>query len=129
MIEKSENFSYHTYFQKRNKGELAKIKKWLYFACILYVQSMANSLTFLLLYLIAGCIATFVVIPRYIRFLYRHNLGKKIRENGLIGKATEFARLHATKIGTPTMGGGVILGIVLFMVSISIILQYFSREL
>ncbi len=90
---------------------------------------MANSITFLLLYLIAGCIATFIVIPRYIDFLYRHNLGKKIRENGLIGKATEFARLHAAKIGTPTMGGGVILGIVLFMVSISIVLQYFAPKL
>lgn len=40
---------------------------------------MANSLTFLLLYLIFGCIATFIAIPRYIDFLYRHNLGKKIR--------------------------------------------------
>jgi phospho-N-acetylmuramoyl-pentapeptide-transferase len=89
---------------------------------------MANSLGFLLLYLIFGSIATFLVIPRYIDFLYRHNLGKKIREEWLIGKATEFARLHAQKIGTPTMGGGVIIGVVVFMVTISIVVQYLGPK-
>jgi phospho-N-acetylmuramoyl-pentapeptide-transferase len=84
---------------------------------------------FLLLYLIFGAIATLLVIPRYIDFLYRHNLGKKIREEWLIGKATEFARLHASKIGTPTMGGWVILGVVLFMVSVSVVIQYIAPML
>ena len=87
---------------------------------------MANSLIFLLLYLIAGCVITLLVIPRYIDFLYKHNLGKKIREEWLIGKATEFARLHAGKIGTPTMGGGVILGVIFFIVFLSIIIQHLS---
>ncbi len=87
---------------------------------------MANSLAFLLLYLIIGSVATFLIIPWYIRFLYRHNLGKKIREEWLIGKAIEFARLHAGKIGTPTMGGGVILWVVFLIVVFSICVQYFA---
>jgi phospho-N-acetylmuramoyl-pentapeptide-transferase len=90
---------------------------------------MANSLTFLLLYLIFWCLATFIVIPRYIDFLYKHNLGKKIREEWLIGKATEFSRLHKNKIGTPTMGWWVILGVILFMVSVSVVIQYFAPQL
>lgn len=65
---------------------------------------MANSLAFLLLYLLAASVLTLMIIPAYIRCLYRYNIGKKIREEGLIGKAIEFSRLHAGKIGTPTMG-------------------------
>jgi phospho-N-acetylmuramoyl-pentapeptide-transferase len=87
---------------------------------------MANSLAFLLLYLIIGSIATFLIIPYYIRFLYRYKLGKKIREEWLIGKAVEFARLHAAKIGTPTLGGWVILIVILIMVGLSILLQYLA---
>ena len=41
---------------------------------------MANSITFLLLYLIIAAVLTLIVIPGYIRLLYRYNLGKKIRE-------------------------------------------------
>lgn len=90
---------------------------------------MASSLTFLLLYLLLASLLTFALIPGYIRFLYRHNLGKKIREEGLIGKATEFARLHAAKIGTPTMWGWVILITVAILVILSMVIQSFSQEL
>lgn len=89
---------------------------------------MANSLAFLLLYLIIGSVATFLIIPWYIRFLYRHNLGKKIREEGLIWKATEFARLHAWKIGTPTMWGWVILWVIFLIVIFSIGMQYLAPK-
>ncbi len=107
--------------------ESCKIKKHdILWSCFLSICSMANSLAFLFLYLIIGSIATFLVIPPYIRFLYRHDLGKKIREEWLIGKATEFARLHAGKIGTPTMGWWVILGVTFFIVLLSVIVQYFA---
>jgi UDP-N-acetylmuramyl pentapeptide phosphotransferase/UDP-N-acetylglucosamine-1-phosphate transferase len=40
--------------------------------------------------------------PLLTNFLYRHRLGKKIRNSG----ATPiFSQLHAAKDGTPTMGG------------------------
>lgn len=58
---------------------------------------MSNTL-FLLSYLLIAFLLTFVLIPPYIRLLYRYRLGKKIREEGLIGKAVEFAKLHAGKI-------------------------------
>jgi phospho-N-acetylmuramoyl-pentapeptide-transferase len=83
----------------------------------------------LLLYLLIGTVATFIFIPPYIRILYRYNIGKKIREEGLIGKATEFAKLHASKIGTPTMWWGIILIVILLLVLGSIVLQKFASEL
>jgi hypothetical protein len=54
------------------------------------------------------CLATITigmaVIPFYIDLLIRYKIGKQIRENGLIGKAVEFMKLHEKKSGTPTMG-------------------------
>ena len=49
--------------------------------------------------------------PLLTHFLYKHKLGKKIRNNG---KTPLFSRLHAHKSGTPTMGGLLIWVIVLF---------------
>ena len=43
------------------------------------------------------------IIPYFIEFLIRHNIGKNIRENATIGKALEFMKLHEKKVGTPTM--------------------------
>lgn len=68
-----------------------------------------NHLAPLLSYLIVAFLLTFVLIPPYIRLLWKYRLGKSIREEALVGKATEFAKLHKNKAGTPTMGGGVIL--------------------
>ncbi len=89
---------------------------------------MANSITFLFLYLLIATGITLILIPRYIDLLYRYNMGKKIREEWLIGKATEFARLHAGKIGTPTMGGGIILAVVFMMVAFSVLFQHFAPD-
>ena len=50
-------------------------------------------------------------------------MGKQIRENATIGKAFEFFKLHGHKVGTPTMGGALILATVFFMVLISLIFQ------
>jgi phospho-N-acetylmuramoyl-pentapeptide-transferase len=66
------------------------------------------------------------IIPYYIKLLVHYGIGKQIRENGLVGKAVEFMKLHEKKSGTPTMGGGIILLLVFLMVIISIWLQKFG---
>jgi len=51
--------------------------------------------------------------PLLTHYLYKYKLGKKIRNNG----ATPiFSELHAHKAGTPTMGGVLIWGTVLFLI-------------
>ena len=56
-----------------------------------------------LLLLSAGAfIFTIAWTPLLTNFLYRHKLGKTIRNNG---STPIFSKLHATKSGTPTMGG------------------------
>ncbi len=73
------------------------------------------------------CLATITIgifiIPYYIELLIHYSIWKQIRENGLVGKAVEFMKLHEKKSGTPTMGWGIILLLVFFMVFVSIVLQ------
>lgn len=73
---------------------------------------------------IATFIMGFSITPYYIDFLKEFKLGKQIRENATIGKATEFFKLHKDKVWTPTMGWAVILTVVFLMVIISLILQW-----
>ncbi len=72
-------------------------------------------------------LATFVfwifIIPYFIEWLIKYRIWKQIREEATIGKATEFAKLHKAKTGTPTMWWAIILLIVFFMVIASIVLQ------
>ena len=65
----------------------------------------------------------FILAPFYIKILKKAKLGKQIRENATIWKATEFFKLHKYKIWTPTMWWALILGTVFFMVLISILMQ------
>lgn len=88
-----------------------------------------SHLSFLLVYLLIWTVATFILIPPFIEVLYKYNIGKKIREEWLMWKATEFAKLHAKKIGTPTMWWGIILFVVFLLVIGSIVVQKFSWEL
>ncbi|MBP8016924.1 phospho-N-acetylmuramoyl-pentapeptide-transferase [Candidatus Gracilibacteria bacterium] len=88
-----------------------------------------GNITFLLTYLIIAFILTLFLTPFYIKFLHKYSLGKKIRENALIGKATIFSELHKDKIGTPSMGGGVILFVIFFLVIMSIIALYFGPQI
>lgn len=46
-----------------------------------------------------------------------------------MGKATEFAGLHAAKKGTPTMGGVIIITIILLVVLLSVLVKYFGTGL
>ncbi len=86
---------------------------------------MNNYLIQIFSFWIATFVIWFILAPYYINILKQAKLGKQIRENATIWKATEFFKLHKNKIWTPTMGGALILGVVFFMVLISIILQGF----
>ena len=64
-----------------------------------------------------------VIIPIFIKYINKFNLWKQIRDNATIWKATEFAKLHKKKTGTPTMWWLVILFVVFLMVILSISFQ------
>ena len=84
-----------------------------------------SNLVFILSSLLITAILTIIVMPCGIRLFIKLGLGKNIRAEGLIGAATEFAGLHAGKKGTPTMGGAIIIAIILFVVFLSVLAQYF----
>lgn len=75
---------------------------------LLFFISVSN-LFFILASLVTSFLLTLMIMPYGIRLLQKLRIWKQIREDGLIGKATEFAKLHGTKAGTPTMGGVFIL--------------------
>lgn len=79
--------------------------------------------------MIVTSILTMLIMPVGIRLFARLGLGKNIRAEWLIWSAIEFAGLHAWKKWTPTMGGVIIIGIVLFIVITSVIAQYYSSIL
>ena len=84
-----------------------------FFQIILY-----SGLTFLL---------TVSVFPHFIEFVQKYKLTQKIRDEDMGGKVAKiFAKLHAHKAGTPTMGGAVIVCTVLVVVVISRVLSYFG---
>lgn len=85
-----------------------------------------NNLSLLLGYLLIAFGITLVLIPYYIRFLYHFRLGKTIRDEALVWKATEFAKLHKEKTGTPTLGWGVILLVIFLLVLGSIGILWMS---
>lgn len=65
--------------------------------------------------------------PLLTHFLYKHKLGKKIR-NG--GKTPIFSRLHAHKEGTPTMGGVLIWGTALILILFFyFLMQFFPTDI
>ena len=72
-----------------------------------------------------GC--SLLLYPAYIRLLKKGKAGKTIRENTVTGEKSEiFRKLHAHKQGTPTMGGGMFLIVMLIMVLVSFLLQRFG---
>lgn len=52
------------------------------------------------------------ITPFVTNILYRYNLGKQIRNDG---STPLFSRMHASKEGTPTMGGVIVWGTTLFL--------------
>lgn len=84
---------------------------------------------FILASLIASSIITFIILPPGIRLLQELKIGKQIREDGLIWKAIEFARLHGGKAGTPTMGGVFILITVALLIGASFAITAFDETI
>ncbi|MBS8122517.1 hypothetical protein [Candidatus Vampirococcus lugosii] len=86
---------------------------------------MLLKLDSILLYLMFAFFISLILYPFYIYLLSYIKAGKNLREDGTGGgKAIIFNKLHSHKIGTPTMGGGLVLFIVLLLVLFSYILQY-----
>lgn len=85
-----------------------------------------SDIIFILTSLVLSSIFTFLIMPVGIRLLEQYELGKKIRTEWLIWKATEFARLHKNKAGTPTMGWVFIILSVIILTLLSVIIQYMS---
>jgi phospho-N-acetylmuramoyl-pentapeptide-transferase len=88
---------------------------------------MLVKLSQILTYAVVSFLLAFVLYPLYINWLKRLKIGKTIREESVTGdKATIFSSLHAHKAGTPNIGGGLFLGVVLLMVVVSLLLQHFG---
>jgi len=69
---------------------------------------------------IATFILAIILAPPFIKFLKKHKIGKKLREKASTGEiATIFQSLHSKKKGTPTMGGILIWGSALIIISVS----------
>lgn len=85
---------------------------------------MNSNLILIFWFGLATFLLGFMTSPYYIRGLQYLKMWKQIRENAAVGKAFEFFKLHKHKTGTPTMGGGIILGTVFIMVWGSMLLQY-----
>ncbi len=71
-------------------------------------------------------IFTFLWTPILTHFLYKHKLGKTIRNNG---STPIFSKLHAHKAGTPTMGGILIwLTTLIFALSFFYLAKFFPNS-
>ncbi len=88
-----------------------------------------SNLIFILTSLIVTAILTMIVMPFGIRLFTKLGLWKNIRSEWLIGNAIEFAGLHAKKKWTPTMGWAILIIIILFVVIISVIVQYYGKSI
>lgn len=68
---------------------------------------------------IASFVIALVLTPLFTDFLYRHKLGKRIRDSK---SAPIMSKLHAHKSGTPTMGG------ILIWVTATLLTLFFNLE-
>ncbi|HBY73120.1 MAG TPA: hypothetical protein DEG44_00310, partial [Candidatus Kerfeldbacteria bacterium] len=59
--------------------------------------------------------------PLLTHFLYRYKLGKQIRD---AQEAPIYAKLHAAKLGTPTMGGILVWGAMLVVIGLASFTPY-----
>ncbi len=85
---------------------------------------MLLKLNTILLYSLTAFFLSLMLYPAYIMLLRKLKAGKTIREETMDGHQTPiFSQLHGHKQGTPTMGGGLILAVLLFMVLLSIVIQ------
>ncbi len=71
-------------------------------------------LTKILLLSISAFLFSLAITPLLTSFLYKHRLGKQIRNDG---NTPLYSKMHAAKEGTPTMGGILIWGTLLIFIS------------
>jgi phospho-N-acetylmuramoyl-pentapeptide-transferase len=72
-------------------------------------------------------IFTIAWTPALTHFLYKHKLGKQIRNNGL---TPVFTKMHAHKAGTPTMGGLLVwVTVLIFSLSFFYLAKFLSLEI
>jgi phospho-N-acetylmuramoyl-pentapeptide-transferase len=91
------------------------------------IHDPIRDLVFIGTYGVIAFILTFLLAPLFIKFLYRHRVGKQIRDVAIDGKAAPlFHKLHAKKSGTPTMGGVLIWGVTFLTVGLSRLLSFFG---
>ena len=80
----------------------------------------------ILFFSVLAFVFTFLWTPLLTDFLYKHKLGKRIRNSG---STPIFSGLHAHKEGTPTMGGVLIWGTtLLFAVLFYLIYLIFPND-
>ncbi len=83
--------------------------------------SLGAILIYSLLTFLVGIVAT----PWFVSFLKKNRIGKQLRVEAMDGRdATIFRHYHKKKSGTPTMGGLLIWGSILFTVALSRLLSY-----
>ena len=89
--------------------------------------SVLVKLSQILFYALVSFGISLLLYPAYIRLLQRVKAGKTIRENAATGEKSEiFSKMHAHTQGTPTMGGGMFLIVMLVMILGSFLLQHFG---
>lgn len=88
---------------------------------------MLIKFSYILLFGLCSFGISLLLYPLYISFLRKIKAGQQIREDSIGGDdATIFKQLHAHKVWTPTMWGGIFLIVTLIMIVISRGAQYFD---
>lgn len=83
------------------------------------------SLAAILVYAFVAFMAGILMTPIFVSFLKKYRIGKQLRREAMDGgTASVFLHLHKKKAGTPTMGGVLIWGAILFTVLFSRLLSY-----
>ena len=86
---------------------------------------MLGYLSLILSFTLVTFILTISLYPGYIRLLKKRGAGKNIRDNTATGEKSKiFKELHQHKAGTPTMGGGLFLVVMLAAIAFSLLLQH-----
>jgi len=119
LIKKFVIFSFNIYFHKIRE-HFAKHK--IPYTLRDFMFFMPN-LIFILTALVLSFSLTLMIMPWGIKLFERLELGKKIRTEWLVGKATEFAKIHSIKAGTPTMGGIFVITSIIIIIFWSILVK------
>ncbi|MFA6255712.1 MAG: hypothetical protein WC606_00885 [Candidatus Absconditabacterales bacterium] len=85
---------------------------------------MLVKLNNIIMFALIAFFISWILYPIYINILKKYKLGKTIRESAVTGEKSKiFSQLHEHKQGTPTMGGGIFLVVMGFMIGLSYILK------